>query len=117
MTDHQRILEWLKNGDWRCSTELDFMRDARKRISELIKSGVKIDGIPCDGRCGKIHKNKNLKMRKLLSSPTTCNSTLANFNEAPKDKELYPKREFEASRGQKPLFSFNFTYHSLPRDI
>ena len=34
-TDHQRIKNWLVDGEWHCSTELDFMRDARKRISEL----------------------------------------------------------------------------------
>lgn len=69
MNDHQRILEWLADGEWKCSTELDYMRDARKRMSELNEPYPKdeplIDGIPCDGRCNTIHKSKNLKMRRL----------------------------------------------------
>lgn len=66
MTDHERIKNWLSDGEWHCSTELDYMRDARKRISELIKSGLNIEGISCDGRCGKTHKSKTLKMRRLV---------------------------------------------------
>jgi len=65
-TDHIRILDWLSDGAWKCSTEMDFMRDARKKISELVKSGYNIEGIPCDGRCGTVHKSKNLKMRRLV---------------------------------------------------
>ena len=70
MTDHQKILSWLSDGEWHCSIELDFCRDARKRISELNapypKDEPLIAGIPCDGRCNTIHKSKNLKMRRLL---------------------------------------------------
>ena len=66
-TDHQRILNWLSDGQWHCSTELDYMRDARKRISELNKPEVRIDGISCDGRCGTTHKSKSLKMRRLMA--------------------------------------------------
>ena len=72
MTDHQRIFDWLQDGQWHCSTELDnmHMRDARKRISELNKPYPKdnplIAGIPCDGRYNTIHKSKNLKMRRLI---------------------------------------------------
>jgi len=65
-TDHIRILDWLSDGTWKCSTEIDFMRDARKRISELVQKGYQIEGISCDGRCNTIHKSKNLKMRRLV---------------------------------------------------
>ena len=72
MNNHQQILEWLADGEWHCSIELDdmHMRDARKRMSELNapypKNEPLIDGISCDGRCNTKHKNKNLKMRRLV---------------------------------------------------
>ena len=69
MNDHQRILEWLSDLNWHCQIELDYMFDRRKRISELNegypKDNLRIEGTPCDGRCGKIHKSKALKMRRL----------------------------------------------------
>lgn len=69
MTDHERIKTWLADLDWHCSDTLDYMRDARKRISEMNegypKDNLLIEGVPCDGRCGIIHKSKTLKMRRL----------------------------------------------------
>ena len=103
-TDHQRIKNWLVDGEWHCSTELDFMRDARKRISELNDPIEIIAGIPCDGRCGQVHKSKNLKMRRLiqpLNGPSTLkisDSTLENSGFRPRnDKMAVPT----------PLFNFH----------
>ena len=90
MTDHQRIKKWLSDGQWHCSTELDYMRDARKRMSELVKGGVPIEGISCDGRCGKVHKSKTLKMRRLDPSYLFNAHVWKNFTEAkPKQEKLF----------------------------
>jgi len=111
-TDHQRILEWIKNGDWRCSTELDFMRDARKRMSELnkgySKDNPRIEGIPCDGRCGKTHKSKTLKMRRL--NPNLINVSLTPQNPA---TGLVTSNNAIPAPSQSPLF----TYKGLPIEI
>ena len=71
ITDHTRILEWLSDGTWKCSTEIDFMRDARKRISELRQKGYRIEGIPCDGRCGVRHHSRLYMRRLVAQNPTT----------------------------------------------
>ena len=69
MTDHERIKTWLADLNWHCSDTLDYMRDARKRISELNegypKNNLLIECVPCDGRCGIAHRSKTLKMRRL----------------------------------------------------
>src|SRR3990167_3218990 len=99
-TDHIRILDWLSDGAWKCSTEMDFMRDARKKISELVKSGYNIEGIPCDGRCGTIHKSKNLKMRRLVIPFPEAPTSLQEAPVAP----LTPEKVINPIH---PLFAHN----------
>ena len=66
----QKILEVLRDKDWHCSSEFGYIKDDRKRISELneeyMKSkGWEIVGQTCDGRCGKTHSS-GLFMRKAV---------------------------------------------------
>lgn len=68
MTNHEQILDVLRraNGNWVCTTVFDtmFIRDHRKRVSELIQEGHKIESEPCRGECGKKH-NSNIYKRRL----------------------------------------------------
>ena len=64
----EKILELHRGMDWVCSTSYEFIRDHRKRISELNTGYLKEKGYqlvakPCDGRCGKSH-NSAVAMRR-----------------------------------------------------
>lgn len=61
---HRQILNLHQNHEWVCSTAIEFIRDQRKRISELNHMGYTFEAKPCDGRCGKKH-NSRLYMRRL----------------------------------------------------
>ena len=65
---HKQIFELHRDGFFHCSTEIEYIRDARKRISELNRMGYKFQALPCDGRCGK-HHNSRLFMRRLVEIP------------------------------------------------
>ena len=69
MTHHQTLLELHKSGEWVCSARIEFMRDQRKRISELNHRGYTFEATPCDGRCGVRHHSR-LYMRRLVA-PTS----------------------------------------------
>jgi len=66
MTPQQKqIYQYLISGEWKCMANPNFfMKDDRKRISELNQKGYNIIGKPCDGRCGIKHSSRIL-MRKL----------------------------------------------------
>lgn len=64
----EKILEIHRDKQYHCSTEYEFIRDHRKRISELNEGylkdkGFKLVGKPCDNRCGKNHSS-SLFMRR-----------------------------------------------------
>lgn len=65
---HKKILEIHSNREWHCSTEIEYIRDQRKRISELNAGGYTFDSRPCDRRCGRIHSSR-LYMRRLTDAP------------------------------------------------
>jgi len=67
-THHNQLIELHKNGEWVCSTTIEYMRDHRKRYSELATKGYTFDAIPCSGVCGKKHSSR-LFMRRLKSKP------------------------------------------------
>lgn len=68
MSQQQQILEYLSDGEWHCMANANFyMKDDRKRISELREQGHVILSQPCDGRCGVKH-NSRLLMRKLYGN-------------------------------------------------
>ena len=68
MTNHQTLLELHRFGQWICSTNVEYMRDHRKRYSELSKEGYVFEALPCDGRCGKNHASR-VFMRRLVVNP------------------------------------------------
>ena len=69
----QKIIDYLENGDWHCMANANFfMKDDRKRISELNQKGYKIIGMPCDRRCGVSHAS-NVLMRQLIERPINHN--------------------------------------------
>ena len=45
-----------------------YMKDDRKRISELVEMGYNIEGRRCDNRCNVQHSS-NVFMRRLVSGP------------------------------------------------
>ena len=67
-------MELFRDGNWHCSTEIEFMRDFRKRCSELNRAhheekGVEMfDSMPCDKRCGQNHES-NIHMYRLKEKP------------------------------------------------
>lgn len=69
MTNREKIIDYLKDGDWHCfATPGFFMKDDRTRISELRRMGYTFDERGCDGRCNVSHNSK-LLMRRLVSAP------------------------------------------------
>lgn len=65
MSQQQQILNYLSDGEWHCMANANFfMKDDRKRISELRDMGHVILSKPCDGRC-RVKHNSRLLMRKL----------------------------------------------------
>ena len=64
-----KIIDYLNDGEWKCMANATFfMKDDRKRISELREKGYVIDSRECDGRCG-IQHNARLFMRRLVDAP------------------------------------------------
>lgn len=62
-----KILNLLEDYQWHCGNEITqlYIKDDRKRISELNKAGYKIIGEPCN-----LHThNARVYMRKLISGP------------------------------------------------
>jgi hypothetical protein len=66
----KKLIELYKDGQWRCSVEIAplFIRDYRKRLSELNKEGYVFKSIACDGRCGVRH-SANVHMYRLEGQP------------------------------------------------
>lgn len=83
-THHQQLLELHKKGNWVCSTSIEYIRDHRKRYSELSTKGFVFEGEPCDGFCGTKHTSK-VFMRRLVQSAT---KTVTKVVE--KDGKYYP---------------------------
>lgn len=64
----RRIIELYKDGQWHCSVEITFIRDYRKRLSEMNHAGFVFESRICDGRCGVKH-NANVHMYRLTERP------------------------------------------------
>jgi len=66
-----KIIDYLNDGEWHCMANPSFfIKDDRKRLSELREKGYGIESKECDGRCGVQH-NARLLMRRLVHSPVT----------------------------------------------
>ena len=72
----KKIYELYRDGDWHCSTEITFIRDYRKRISEMNRTNLEekgqemFDSQPCDGRCKQNHQS-SVHMYRLKEKPKT----------------------------------------------
>ena len=67
MTPQQkRIIEIQEDGTWHCPTKELFMKDDRKRYSELRQKGYVFDSRPCE--LGHNHLSR-VFMRKLIGEP------------------------------------------------
>lgn len=66
----QKLVELYKDGEWKCSVEITplYIRDYRKRISEMIQEGFIFESQRCDGRCGVNHA-ANVHMYRLTERP------------------------------------------------
>ena len=81
----EKILKIHRDMDWHCSTSYEYIRDHRKRISELndpitgylYSKGYQLVARKCDGRCGKQH-NSMVAMRRAekLSNAKIAPNTL-----------------------------------------
>lgn len=63
------LLDLYKDGEWKCSTAIQYVRDFRKRISECNREGFTFLSMKCDRRCGIAHAS-NVHMYKLEDVPT-----------------------------------------------
>ena len=64
----QKVVDFLADGEWHCMADGFFMKDDRKRISELNALKFEIIGIKCDKRCG-INHSSRVQMRRLVERP------------------------------------------------
>ena len=70
----QAIYNLFQDGEWKCSTAIHFIRDYRKRISEMNRANLEekgvemFDSMPCDKRCGQNHAS-NIHMYRLKEKP------------------------------------------------
>lgn len=65
----KKILDYLADGEWHCMANANFyMKDDRKRISELNDKGYDIQGERCKGMCG-IKHSAGIYMRRLAALP------------------------------------------------
>lgn len=80
LTNQQRaIVALLGDGLWHCTKEINdlYIRDDRKRISELKAKGYVIDGKKCDMH----HHTSPLFMRRLISIPQELVEPQIKFEE------------------------------------
>ena len=77
LTPQQKlIVDYLQGGEWKCmATPTLFIKDDRKRISELNQKGYTIEGKPCT-----LCKNHSSKvfMRRLVSDPRIKRTQIAH---------------------------------------
>lgn len=78
----QQIIDFLEDGEWHCfATPSFFIKDDRKRISELNEAGYNIIGMKCDGRCGTSHSS-GVFMRKLDGKPVVKKQVVTQMFDA-----------------------------------
>lgn len=66
----QKLLELFKDAEWHCSNEITplFIRDYRKRLSEMSREGFEFKSMRCDGRC-RVNHSSNVHMYCLVGEP------------------------------------------------
>lgn len=96
---HNKILNLLSDNRWHCGTEILqlFIKDDRKRISELKKMGYVILSERCD--CGK--HNSNTFKRKLIGIPGDYVKS-----EIKLEKDWWNKAEYKKPETKQQQLSF-----------
>lgn len=96
----EQIVKVLRDREWHCSSEFGYIKDDRRRITDLnrgymLEKGYEIIGKPCDGRCGKKHSS-GLFMRKAVKKETDPRKIALNraFNQIQDNLELSSKNLF-----------------------
>lgn len=127
MTNHEFILDLLKDGYKHCSNELPF-RDERARVGELRRGKNRwhtkfdIGGEPCEGRCGRAHDNpdihwlwlnnpdqyadilKNVTARVAKPSPSQAKTPQPNISAVQIERPVYvPKLKPKPYEYRPPL--------------
>ena len=66
----KKLIDLYQDGEWHCSTAITplFIRDYRKRLSELNREGYTFESMKCDGRCSVNHAS-NVHMYRLSEKP------------------------------------------------
>ena len=66
----RKLLDLFSDRAWHCSNEIVplFIRDYRKRISEMLREGFMIESQVCNGSCGTSH-NAGIHMYRLADTP------------------------------------------------
>ena len=98
-----QIINLLSDGEYHCPTAELFMKDDRKRISELRKMGYEFDSPPCDKKCG-INHSSRVVMRALVKTPEVDSPTLKIRDSALVNSGFTAKRDVSAVRA--PLLNF-----------
>ena len=97
-----KLIELHEDGTWKCSTAVEYMRDARKRYSELSKMGYVFEKLPCDGRCGHSH-NSGLLMRRLVNIPEPNLESRKEWRDTILSAHKREQRLFTSSPSFNPL--------------
>lgn len=64
---HRQILSIHADGRFHCSTEIEFIRDQRRRVTDLQDDfGYRFESVPCRMHA---HRSRTLCMRRLVSAP------------------------------------------------
>ena len=65
-----KLYELFKDRGWHCSVEITplYIRDYRKRLSEMLREGFVFESATCTGVC-EIKHNSNIHMYRLADEP------------------------------------------------
>src|SRR3990167_6743898 len=112
MTPQQsQILNMLADGKFHCPTIELFMKDDRRRFTDLRQMGYIFDSPRCN--MGHNH-NSGVVMRKLVSAPSTQLPEAQNApNPIPKVKSYSPPPQNPASVKFTPNPTPLFVYHGI----
>lgn len=108
----ERILEIHRDLGWHCSTEYEYIRDHRKRISELNngylkEKGYHLIGRQCDGRCGKNHSSTLFMRRAIRYERGSALYSAKQPVNAPRTHETPQDREYYITLGKELVSAFN----------
>lgn len=105
MSQQQKILEKLNEGNWICSTDLInlYSVDYRSQINKLRKKGYNIIAKSCNGNCGRKHSGR---MNMWFLNPHQTKNPAITEEIAPKLDNMccYSFRHFGTHIKNCPIF-------------